>query len=75
MKFKKRATKINFIFISISQILGSVGPVKQLIKLVPPKGKKRKVKKRKCLYVPKKYVSEFETKANIYAIFSMQKTH
>ena len=40
MKIKVWATKINFILISISQILGLVGPVKQLIKLVSPHEKK-----------------------------------
>ena len=36
MKIKIWTTKINFILISVFQILGSVGPVKQLIKLVSP---------------------------------------
>ena len=36
MKIKICTTKINFIFISIFRISGSVGPVKQLIKLVSP---------------------------------------
>ena len=38
MKIKTSSTKFCFIFISILQILGSVAPVKQLIKLASPYG-------------------------------------
>ena len=39
---------MNFIFISILQILGSVGPVKQQIKLVSPNSQKNLKNSKNC---------------------------